>query len=146
MRNVAIMLALLMGVFGIACAVGLSAGEAGRMAFAAIFIFTALGHFAKTSEMVEMLPVWVPSRRLVVIASGVFELALAAAILVPASFRLAAAASIAFLALVTPLNVYSAVRGVKFGGHGDGPTYLLIRIPLQVLLITWIWWFCFHEA
>jgi uncharacterized membrane protein len=146
MRNVAIMLALLLGVFGITRAVGSSAGEAGRVAIAALFIFTALGHFAKASEMLEMLPVWVPSRRLVVVFSGIFELALAGAMLFPSSFRVAATASIVFLALVTPLNVYSAVHRVKFGGHGAGPTYLFVRIPLQIVLITWIWWFCFHAT
>jgi uncharacterized membrane protein len=140
------MVALLFGVFGITRAAGSSAGEAGRFAIAALFVFTALGHFAKTSEMLEMLPVWVPSRRLVVIISGFFELVLAVAILFTLSFHLAAVASIVFLALVTPLNVYSSIRRVKFGGHGDGPTYLFVRIPLQAFLIAWIWWFCFHEA
>lgn len=144
MRNVAIMVALLLGAFCIARAFGTGAGEAGRVAIATVFFLTALGHFAKPSEMLEMLPAWVPSRRLVVLVSGFFELAIAAAMLTPSGFRAAAAASIVFLVLATPLNVYSAVRRVNFGGHGAGPAYLFVRIPLQVILIAWIWWFSFR--
>jgi uncharacterized membrane protein len=146
MRNVVIMLTLLFGVYGIARAVDSSPGEAGRAAIAAIFAFTALGHFARGSEMVEMLPPWVPTRELVVMLSGLFELVLAAAMLFPSSSRIAAAASLVFLALATPLNVYSAVRRVKFGGHGAGPTYLFARIPLQIILVAWIWWFGFRAT
>jgi hypothetical protein len=27
------------------------------------------------------------------------------------------------------------------GGHTWGPVYLLIRAPLQALLVAWTWWF-----
>jgi uncharacterized membrane protein len=146
MRNVAIMLALLLGAFCIALAVGLDAGHAGRVAIATVFSLTAVGHFAKPTEMLAMLPAWVPSRRLVVVGSGFLELALAAAMLTLSGFRAAAVASIVFLVLATPLNVYSAVKRVDFGGHGAGPAYLLVRIPLQALLIAWIWWFSFRAS
>ena len=44
---------------------------------------------------------------------------------------------IAFL----PVNIYAAVNRVGMGGHEWGPIYLLIRVPLQFILIGWIWWF-----
>lgn len=144
MRNIAIMLALLLGAFGIALAVGASTGHAGRIAVAAVFFFTALGHFAKPTEMREMIPSWVPVRNLVVLISGLFELVLALGILIPSSFHVAAFAAIAFLVLATPLNVYSALNRVSFGGHGAGPKYLLVRLPLQAILIAWTWWFSFR--
>jgi uncharacterized membrane protein len=144
MRNIAIMLALLLGAFGISLAVGASTGHAGRTAVAAVFFFTALGHFAKPAEMQEMIPPWVPERKLVVLTSGFFELVLALGILIPSSSHVAAFAAIAFLVLATPLNVYSALNRVSFGGHGAGPKYLLVRLPLQVILIAWTWWFSFH--
>jgi uncharacterized membrane protein len=36
-----------------------------------------------------------------------------------------------------PVNVYSAIQRVPFGGHEVGPAYLLIRVPFQLLLIWW---------
>jgi uncharacterized membrane protein len=30
---------------------------------------------------------------------------------------------------------------VDIGGHAAGPAYLLIRLPLQLILIAWAWWF-----
>jgi hypothetical protein len=47
----------------------------------------------------------------------------------------------AFLVLATPLNIYSAIHRVRFGGHSSGPWYLAIRLPLQMLLFVWT--YCF---
>ena len=44
----------------------------------------------------------------------------------------------------TPLNIYSAIHRVQFGGHSSGPWYLAIRLPLQVLLFVWTYWFTLH--
>jgi uncharacterized membrane protein len=46
-----------------------------------------------------------------------------------------------FLFFAAPLNIYAAYRRVNFGGHASGPGYLFIRLPLQIFLIVWIWWF-----
>jgi uncharacterized membrane protein len=105
------------------------------------FVSPRSGHFAKPNEMVEMLPTWAPFRKLVILLSGLLELAFAIGILIPATSRLTAIVAIAFLFLATPLNVYSANRRVNFGGHSAGPAYLLVRLPLQIFLIAWIWWF-----
>jgi uncharacterized membrane protein len=29
---------------------------------------------------------------------------------------------------------------MDFGGHGAGPIYLAVRLPLQLVLIGWTWW------
>jgi uncharacterized membrane protein len=36
-----------------------------------------------------------------------------------------------------PANIYSAFNRVEFGGHGAGPTYLLVRIPFQLFAVVW---------
>jgi uncharacterized membrane protein len=40
-----------------------------------------------------------------------------------------------FLLLILPSNVYAAFQRVDFRGHGAGPIYLLVRVPLQFFLI-----------
>ena len=47
----------------------------------------------------------------------------------------------AFLILILPSNTGAAFRRIDFGGHTAGPIYLLMRIPLQLILIGWILWF-----
>jgi len=48
---------------------------------------------------------------------------------------------IIFLVAVFPANVHAAFARTGLGSHGMGPWYLLIRGPLQLLLIGWTWWF-----
>jgi uncharacterized membrane protein len=48
---------------------------------------------------------------------------------------------IAYLVLISPSNTYAAVQRIRFGGHSMGPRYLLVRLPLQILLVCWVYWF-----
>jgi uncharacterized membrane protein len=120
---------------------GLGGARAGCFGLAAVFLFTGMGHFARARGMAEMLPRWVPGRLPIVWATGVMELAFAVGLALPAWARTTGLAVIAFLVLVFPANVSAAARGVDFGGHGRGFSYLWIRAPLQLLLIAWAWWF-----
>lgn len=146
MKNVAIIVGLLLAGFGIARLSGADPAVAGRSGIAAVFAFTALGHFVKRDAMAAMLPPAVPARPAMVILSGLLELLLAVLVLVPSFARPAGIALCVFLALVTPLNIYSAVKRVDFGGHGAGPVYLWIRLPLQALLLAWTYWFAVRAA
>ena len=141
MNQLAIMAGLLLAPFLIAWAIGGDADWAGRLGLALVFAFTAIGHFIRTDAMAQMLPSAVPQRRAVIRISGFFEAALAASVLVwPRSFLLGFAI-IGFLVAVFPSNIYAAIRRIEFGGHATGPRYLLVRAPLQLLLIFWTYWF-----
>jgi uncharacterized membrane protein len=120
-----------------------SAGVAGLVL---LFLFTASGHFAAAQAMAEMLPPLVPARVPLVYLTGVLEIALAAGIALPATRRLAGLAAIAVLVLFFPANVYAAFAQVGMGGHAWGPVYLVIRAPLQALLIAWTWWFAVRST
>lgn len=87
-----------------------------------------------------MLPPWVPYRIGFVYVAGVVEIVLAAALLIPHRRRLAAWGCIAVLVAFFPANIYAAIHRVGLGGHQWGPMYLLIRAPLQLLLIGWAYW------
>lgn len=142
MRNILIMAAVLVLAFALAETIPATRAEAGRIGIAAVFCLTAIGHFAKPDEMMQMLPEVIPARRTLVLLSGLFEAGLAGGFLFQATARLTASVAVLFLIAVLPLNIYSALNRVKFGGHSAGPKYLLARVPLQGFLIGWIWWFC----
>lgn len=102
-----------------------------------LFLITASGHFFQAEAMAAMLPPQVPLRLQIIYVTGVFELAGAVGIWVPAVARLTGALLIAMLVGVLPSNIYAAINQVPFGGHDAGPVYLLVRVPFQILLIGW---------
>ena len=65
----------------------------------------------------------------------------AIAVLSPQLRRFTGWCLIVMLAFFLPVNIYAAVNQTGMGGHQWGPVYLLIRIPLQAILIAWTWWF-----
>jgi len=44
-----------------------------------------------------------------------------------------------------PANIYAALQGVGLGGHQWGAIYLLIRAPLQLILIAWAYFLCIKK-
>ncbi|WP_342074917.1 hypothetical protein [Yoonia sp. SS1-5] len=113
----------------------------GVLGYAAAFAFFSIGHFVITDEMVSMLPDFIPARRPFVYATGLLEAGLALALLSKRTRPYAGIGCIAVLVLFFPGNIYAAVHGVGPGGHQWGPVYLLVRAPLQALLIFWGYWF-----
>jgi uncharacterized membrane protein len=144
MKNILAMIGLLLGGFCVALACGADRTKAAQIGISAVFFFTALGHFARRGKMMEMLPAVLPARSALVISSGVLEILLAAGALFSVYSRVTGWAICVFLVVVTPVNVYAALKRVDFGGHGAGPKYLFVRIPLQILLFAWTYWFLVH--
>jgi uncharacterized membrane protein len=52
----------------------------------------------------------------------------------------------AILVLFFPANIYAAINQVPMGGHAWGPEYLLIRAPLQVAILFWVYWFGIKQS
>jgi uncharacterized membrane protein len=89
-----------------------------------------------TNEMVEMLPSIVPQRKILIYATGILEVGLAVALLLPATRMSAGFLCVSVLILFFPANIYAAIKRVGTDGHKKGPAYLLVRTPLQILLIV----------
>jgi uncharacterized membrane protein len=121
-------------------------GTGGVIGLVLTFLFTASGHFLQAEPMAEMLPSFVPARLPLIYLTGVLEIALGLGMALPVTRRLAGLAAISVLVLFFPANVYAAFAHVEMGGHAWGPMYLLIRAPLQALLVAWTWWFAVRPA
>ncbi len=117
----------------------------GRLALAILFTFTGISHFFFVEEMMQMIPLFVPARETIVYLTGVLEIAGAVGLLIPQLQRLAGYALIAFLLGVLPANIYAALNYTGMGSHADGPGYLWIRVPLQILFSVWVWYFSLSE-
>ncbi|AGH80878.1 hypothetical protein PCNPT3_04680 [Psychromonas sp. CNPT3] len=106
------------------------------------FIFFFIGHIVKTDGMVEMLPPWLPLKVTLIYFTGVIELLVGIALFIPKWQTLAAKVGIFLFVIFFPANIYAALNSVGLGGHQLGPVYLLIRAPLQMLLIAWAYFLC----
>ena len=109
------------------------------------FVFFGVGHFVQTQAMVAMLPPWVPYRTPIVYLTGLLEWLLAIGLLFAGTRRIAGRVGMAVLIVFFSANVYAAFNRVGMGGHVWGPIYLLIRAPLQILLIGWTYWFAVRD-
>lgn len=147
MKNIIIMLALMTTpclLARIAAAVSRHPFDirgAAAVGLGLLFIFTGIGHFIQTEPMVQMLPPWVPARTLLVYATGVLEFAIAIGFFVPKLRRHTGWIAAAALVLFFPANIYAAVNHVPMGAHATGPVYLFIRVPLQAIILLWVYWF-----
>jgi uncharacterized membrane protein len=71
--------------------------------------------------------------------SGVAEILGGVGVLIPAVRPWAGLWLIALLIAVFPANIYMAV-GPKRAALGVAPVWLWLRLPLQLVLIAWVWW------
>jgi uncharacterized membrane protein len=110
-----------------------------------LFIFTGIGHFIETEPMAQMLPPWVPERMLLVYLTGGLEFAIAVGFLLPKWRRFTGCVGAVILMLFFPANIYAAINHVPMGGHTWGPVYLLIRAPLQGIILWWVYWFTIKQ-
>lgn len=109
------------------------------LALAGLFVVSGVMHLVRPHSYESMVPVQLPARRSIVYASGVAELACAAALLHPQTRQGAGWASASLLVAVFPANVQMAVsegsRARHQGGNRARLVATLARLPLQIPLI-----------
>jgi len=105
----------------------------------AAFIFAGMNHFINPGFYLRMMPPFLPAPLFLIYLSGVFEIALGVLLLVPRFSRFAAFGLIALLITVFPANIYMTLHLQLFSEFS--PTALYARLPLQLLLIGWAYWY-----
>ena len=102
------------------------------------FLLGGIAHFVSTDSFVAIMPAYLSYHWELVIISGIFELLGAIGLLVP-KMRLWAGYSLMALSVaVFPANINMALNSQ----HHTVMSELLLyaRLPLQPLLIWFIWW------
>jgi len=100
-------------------------------------IATGILHFAAPANFVAIVPDWLPAHRALVAISGFFEVLGGVGLLVGRVRRAAAWGLVALFIAVFPANVNMAVNKIFL----DSPWILWGRLPFQIVLIAWAWWF-----
>jgi len=108
-----------------------------RLPVALFFLGAGAMHFVKPKAYEAIVPDALPAHREIVYASGVAEIAGALAVLPERSARWAGWWLIATLVAVFPANVNMAVNAERFRAIPEA--LLWGRLPIQGLLIGWVW-------
>ena len=107
---------------------------------ASCFVIVGIRHFTSPSFFEAIVPPYLPSPRSLVYLSGVFEVAGGIGILIPKLRQTARWGLIALLIAVFPANLHMAIHPDAFVDTGIPLWGLYLRLPLQAVLIVWVYW------
>ena len=103
---------------------------------AALFLGAGLLHFLHPAPYLRIMPPALPAPRLLVLLSGVAEVAGGLGLLLPATRRAAAWGLLALLLAVFPANIYM----LQIHEQLHLTAWMAwVRLPLQPLLMWWVW-------
>ena len=111
--------------------------------FASIFIVGGLLHFVSTPTYLRLMPPYLPYHKELVYISGVIEAGLGFLLLLPKTQRIAAWALIPTLIAIFPANLHGALTaGTDQPAMPGVPVALAwLRLPIQLLLIAWAYFY-----
>ncbi len=114
-----------------------------RRLIATLFVVAGVAHFVMPTFFEAIvppwLPHWMPSPRALVYLSGVAELAGGLGVLVPSVRVVAGWGLLALLVAVFPANVHMLQEALAHGSSMWWLAALTVRLPLQALLLWWVW-------
>lgn len=112
-----------------------------RWLLTGFFVVAGANHFVYPDAYRAMMPGALPEPELLVLISGVAEIAGGLGLTLPATRRLAAWGLIALLIAVFPANINMAIHRIPLGSRRLPDWALWGRLPLQIALIAWVYWF-----
>jgi len=109
-----------------------------RWLLAAFFIAAGVNHFVSPATYQEIMPPYLPWPLALIYISGAAEVGLGLAALIPSVRTIAGWGLIALLLAVLPANLHMALHGF----HSVPAWVLWVRLPIQFVLIAWVYWTC----
>lgn len=97
-------------------------------------------HLMRSAGFVAITPHWVPEPQIVVMLTGIAELAGAIGLMLPATRRAAAIGLALYALCVWPANFNHALHDIPLGGVHLSWWYHGPRLALQPVIIWWALW------
>jgi uncharacterized membrane protein len=113
---------------------------ASQMITGLIFIVAGANHFWHPAFYQRIIPTHFPGPSALVWISGFFEMLGGVGLLIAPLRRWAAWGLIFLLLAVFPANIYMAIDADRFADLHLPVWTLWARLPLQGLMIAWVWW------
>lgn len=112
-----------------------------RVVLAVSIIVAGVLHFLVSQPFVKIVPDFLPAPLALVYMSGIIEIILGIALLIPPVSQYAAWGLILLFIAVFPANINMAVNHIHIDGVPDGMWFQAIRLPFQGVLIAWAYWY-----
>jgi uncharacterized membrane protein len=112
-----------------------------RWVLTVAMVIAGLNHFVSPGPYVAMMPAELPAPVLLVQISGVAEILGGLGLILPQTRRLTAWCLIALFVAIFPANLNMALNHLPLGAHPVPQWALWARLPLQVVLIAWAYWY-----
>jgi uncharacterized membrane protein len=109
-----------------------------RWLLALLFCVAGVLHFVFPAAYARIIPPMFPAPLALVWISGVCEILGGLGVLLPRVRRAAGVGLIALLIAVFPANIYMLLQQQQAHGWNLYTFLLLLRLPLQFLLIAWV--------
>ena len=114
-------------------------GNRSRALLAIFFIVAGCLHFIFPDAYMKVMPPWLPAHLTLVLVSGGFEILGGIGVLFKPLRRSAGLGLILLSLAVLPANVQMLLNALADGTATIWLVLLALRLPLQLLLIYWIW-------
>jgi uncharacterized membrane protein len=112
-----------------------------RWVLTVFMVAAGLNHFLSPAVYVGMMPRALPWPQALVAISGVAEIAGGLGLILPATRRLAAWGLVVLFVAIFPANLNMALHHLPLGDKVVSPLALWLRLPMQLPLIAWAYWF-----
>lgn len=117
--------------------------ETHRYIIGGLFIIAGILHFLKPQFFVQIMPDYIPYHLAMVYISGIAEIAGGIGILFEKTQIWAGWGLILLLIAVFPANINMTIESVQKSGYTSlFSLATILRLPLQFVLIYWVYWAC----
>ena len=113
-------------------------GAVSRGLLALFFVTAGVLHFIFPQAYIRVMPSWLGWHAALVLVSGIAECAGGIGVLLPATRRIAGWGLLVLCVAVLPANLQMLLDAIAAGKPGWVVGLLLLRLPLQALLMGWI--------
>lgn len=113
-----------------------------RWLLAVFFVAAGLNHFLSPTFYVELMPPYLPWHLGLIYVSGSVEILLGVGVVFERWRPIAGWGLIVLLIAVFPANIHAALHGFR----SVSGWILWVRLPLQFVLMAWVYWCCLKDA
>lgn len=117
-----------------------------RSLLAILFVVAGVTHFTAPASYLAIMPPYLPWPSQIVAVSGVAEILGGLGILGASTRRWAGWGLIVLLVAVFPANIHALNTGMMMLGHQVPRWMLWLRLPLQLVMLGWVYRACLRRT